>query len=193
LLTEHDALLVVDVQRDFLPGGALGVANGDEVVPLLAACMETFERQQLPIIASRDWHPVDHCSFQAQGGPWPPHCIAGTAGSEIDPALNLPPGVETVDKASSVEKDAYSAFEDTELDPILRKKGVNRVFIGGLATEYCVLNTARDALTRGYDVVVLEDAIRAIDPAAGKDAIEELRSKGASICQSRDLLDGSCR
>jgi nicotinamidase/pyrazinamidase len=190
LLAKHDALLAVDVQRDFEPGGALAVPNGDEVVPVLAGCIEEFNRQNLPVIASRDWHPQDHCSFQAKGGPWPPHCIADTPGAQLDPGLGLPADAKIVDKAQSAEQDPYSAFEGTELHSWLSEKGVQRLFIGGLATEYCVLNTANDALRHGYEVVLLEDTIRAIDPAAGKSAIENLRSSGACISQSGELFDG---
>lgn len=180
----------MDVQRDFEPGGALAVPNGDEVAPVLADCIEEFHRQNLPVIASRDWHPPDHCSFQAKGGPWPPHCVADTPGAELDPALGLPAEAKIVDKAQSVDTDAYSAFEGTGLHAWLSEKGVRRLFIGGLATEYCVLNTANDALRHGYEVVLLEDAIRAIDPAAGEKAIVELRRNGASISQSDELFDG---
>lgn len=187
--SEHDALLAVDVQRDFEPGGALAVPDGDEVVPVLAAWVRQFDRQKLPVFASRDWHPEGHCSFTAQGGPWPPHCIAGTPGAEIDPALGLPADATIISKGETVDKDAYSAFEGTALDDVLSSKAINRLFIGGLATEYCVLNTARDALDKGYDVVLLRDAIRAIDPADGDRAIDELRGKGARISESRDWLD----
>lgn len=190
MLTDHDALLAVDVQRDFEPGGALAVPDGDEVVPVLAACIVEFDRRHLPVIASRDWHPQNHCSFQAQGGPWPPHCVARTPGAELDPALKLPTHAKIIDKAQSAEQDAYSAFEGTELHAWLSANGVRRLFIGGLATEYCVLNTVNDALRHGYDVVLLQDAIRAIDPAADEKAIEDMRSRGACISESRDWLDG---
>lgn len=189
-MAKDDALLAVDVQRDFEPGGALAVPNGDEVAAVLAGCIDEFNRRNLPVVASRDWHPQDHCSFQAQGGPWPPHCVANTPGAELDPALRLPTDAKIVDKAQNADRDAYSAFEGSELHAWLGEKGVQRLFIGGLATEYCVLNTANDALRHGYKVVLLEDAIRAIDPAAGQNAIEDLRSRGAFICQSRDLFDG---
>ncbi len=135
MIKDTDALLVVDVQHDFLPGGALAVPDGDEVVPVLAACIEAFVRLDRPVFASRDWHPPDHCSFQASGGPWPPHCIAGSPGATIDPALHLPASATIVDKATSADKDAYSAFEGTTLDNQLRDLGTKRVIIGGLATE----------------------------------------------------------
>ena len=184
-----DALLIVDVQRDFLPGGALAVPEGDQVVPVLASVSGYFSRQRLPVIASRDWHPPDHCSFQAQGGPWPPHCVAGTPGAELDPGLRLPPDTLIVDKAGTSDKDAYSAFEGTELDHRLKRQGVRRLFIGGLVTEYCVLNTAADAIKNGYEVVLINDAIRAIDRAEGRRAIDTLRASSATVIESGELLD----
>jgi nicotinamidase/pyrazinamidase len=189
MLGDNDALLVVDVQWDFLPGGALAVPAGDEVVPVLAACIETFAQNGCPIFASRDWHPADHCSFQASGGPWPPHCVAGSPGAEIDPALHLPADVTIIDKATTVDDDTYSAFGGTSLDARLKDLGTERLFIGGLATEYCVLNTAQDALRLGYEVVLLTDAIRAIDQADGNQAIESLRGEHAEITTSAAVLD----
>jgi nicotinamidase/pyrazinamidase len=189
MLSERDALLVVDMQRDFLPGGALAVAGGDEIVPVLAACIESFERSHLPIAASRDWHPSDHCSFRESGGPWPPHCVAGTAGAELDPGLHLPADARIVDKARCADQDAYSAFQGTDLDAWLRARGVHRLFIGGLATDYCVQQSARDALRCGYEVVLLEDGIRAIDPVAGKRITEELCDLDATVIRSGEILD----
>jgi len=189
MLAESDALLIVDVQRDFLPGGSLAVPAGDEVVPVLAAMAGRFSGHGLPVIASRDWHTPDHCSFEAQGGPWPPHCVADTPGAELDPGLRLPADTKIVDKGTTAGKDAYSAFEGTELDTWLRDRGVRRVFIGGLATEYCVLNTAADAIHAGYEVVLLEDAIRAIDASDGRRAVESLRAKDATVIESVGMLN----
>ena len=189
MIKDTDVLLVVDVQSDFLPGGALAVPNGDEVVPVLAACIEAFVRNDRPIFASRDWHPPDHCSFQASGGPWPPHCIAESPGAAIDPALALPATATIVDKATSADKDAYSAFEDTMLDAQLRELQTKRLFIGGLATEYCVFNTALDGLRLGHEVVLLTDAIRAIDQADGERALEKLRGQHAGFMKSTALLE----
>ncbi|MBX6421634.1 MAG: nicotinamidase [Nevskia sp.] len=178
-----DALLIVDVQNDFLPGGALAVPHGDQVVPSLNRYIARFRAAQLPVFATRDWHPPDHCSFRAQGGPWPAHCVAGTAGARFAAALELPASAQIVSKAQRPERDAYSGFEGTDLDARLRAAGVRRVFVGGLATEYCVLNTAKDALRHGYAVVLLLDAVRAIDaqPGAGARALEELRRLGARL------------
>ncbi|MCH8073957.1 MAG: isochorismatase family protein [Proteobacteria bacterium] len=190
MLRDNDALLVVDLQRDFLPGGALAVPDGDEVVPVLAACIEAFVRNECPIFASRDWHPPDHCSFQASGGPWPPHCIADSRGATIAAALQLPANTTIIDKGRSLDQEAYSAFEGTALDAHLKDLHTRRLFIGGLATEYCVLNTALDALRLGYEVVVLQDAIRAIDQVSGEQAIEKLQRRHAVFMNSAAVLDG---
>ena len=189
MIKDDDALLVVDVQRDFLPGGTLAVPDGDEIVPVLAACIGAFARHKLPVFASRDWHPPDHCSFREAGGQWPPHCVAGSPGAELDPALRLPVEARIVDKGRFADRDAYSAFEGTELDSWLKELGVQRLFIGGLATDYCVLESALDALRHGYHVTLLTDAIRAIDRANGKRAIDTLRREHATITDSADILD----
>lgn len=181
LVQPHDALLLVDVQRDFLPGGALAVREGDQVVPVLNRYIALARKKQIPVFASRDWHPANHCSFAARGGPWPPHCVAGTAGAQIAPGLHLPEGAVLVDKATTEDADAYSALEGTALARELRARGVKRVLVGGLATDYCVLNTVRDALAEGFEVVLLRDAIRAVEvnPGDGERAEMEMRAKGA--------------
>jgi nicotinamidase/pyrazinamidase len=179
---QGDALLIVDVQNDFLPGGSLAVADGDAVVPVLNGYIAAFLARDLPIYATRDWHPPDHCSFQAQGGPWPPHCVAGTHGAEFAADLRLPPGRHTViSKATRQDQDAYSGFQGTDLADRLRAQGVRRLFIGGLATDYCVLNTVRDALTHGFTVYLLTDASRAVNvqPDDGDRAITDLCQHGA--------------
>lgn len=176
-----DALVVVDVQNDFLPGGALAVSRGDEVVQVLNAAIERFRLSGLPVLATRDWHPANHCSFKAQGGIWPPHCVADTAGAQFAPGLTLPDEATIISKAVSPERDAYSGFAGTDLDARLRAAGVRRVFVGGLATDYCVLSTVRDARSAGFEVVLLLDAIRAVDvhPGDGERAIEEMKALGA--------------
>jgi nicotinamidase/pyrazinamidase len=178
-----DALLVVDVQRDFLPGGALGVPEGDVVVPVINRWIERFRARELPVFASRDWHPADHCSFAAQGGHWPPHCVADTPGADFCTDLSLPPGVEVISKARESDKDAYSAFSGTDLARRLADLGVKRLFVGGLATDYCVRASVLDALRAGFDVVLLVDAVRAVNanPGDGAEALEEMRAAGARI------------
>jgi nicotinamidase/pyrazinamidase len=185
-----DALLVVDVQNDFLPGGSLAVPRGDEVVPVLNRCLSLFTEKELPIYASRDWHPVNHCSFKARGGPWPPHCVADTYGAEFAGNLDLPADAVIISKADTPEKDAYSAFEGTDLGLCLKAVDVKRLFVGGLATDYCVLQSVKDARALGYDVVLLTDAVRAVEasPGDGKKALAEMGQAGAEFAVSADLM-----
>src|SRR5512135_3141306 len=185
-----DALLVVDVQNDFLPGGSLAVPHGNEVVPVLNRCLALFSANKLPIYASRDWHPANHCSFRAQGGPWPPHCMANTDGAMFAASLRLPRDAVVISKADTPEKDAYSAFGGTDLGLCLKAVGVRRLFVGGLATDYCVLNTVKDALTLGYAVVLLADAVRAVElkPGDGERAMMEMRGLGAQVALATDLM-----
>ena len=180
-LKAGDALLVVDVQNDFLPSGALGIAGGDAILMPLNRCLAEFHRLGLPVFATRDWHPPDHCSFHARGGPWPPHCIAGTAGAQFAPGLQLPQDARIISKATGREADAYSGFQGTDLLAQLRQKGCARVFLGGLATDYCVRATALDALGAGLAVIVLTDAVRAVDAKLGdgERALAELTACGA--------------
>lgn len=189
MLKDGGALIIVDVQRDFLPGGALAVPEGDAVVPLLARCADACARSGVPVVASRDWHPADHCSFRDFGGQWPVHCVAGTPGAELDSGLDLPDDTRIVDKASTPDRDAYSAFEGTDLDEWLKAREVRQIYVGGLATDYCVLRTALDGLRLGYRVVLLADAIRAIDPADGQKAIETLVEQGAVVADTSQILD----
>lgn len=176
-----DTLLVADIQNDFLPGGALGVARGDEVVPILNRYVTDFHARGLPVFATRDWHPPNHCSFREQGGIWPVHCVRGSTGAEFHPDFHLPPSAIIISKATDPGKEAYSAFEGTALDERLREIGVRRLFIGGLATDYCVLNTVRDAIKKGYAVVFLKDGIRAVNlnPDDGRKAEDEMIRLGA--------------
>lgn len=188
-LRNGDALIIVDVQRDFLPGGSLGVPRGDEVVPALNRYIAAFIRHDLPVIATRDWHPAGHCSFQARGGPWPPHCVAGSEGARFASTLELPRGAMLISKATTADLDAYSGFQGTELDAHLRRAGASRLFVGGLATDYCVLNTVRDARRLGYEVMLLADAIRAVDVSVGdgERAMAEMRGLGALPIEFSDL------
>lgn len=178
-----DALIVADVQNDFLPGGALAVPRADEVIAPLNACLQSFAGQHLPVFVTRDWHPQQHCSFREQGGPWPRHCVAGTRGAEFAAGLRLPPGAQVISKATRPEAEAYSAFQGTDLAERLRHAGVRRVVIGGLTTDYCVRATALDALAAGFAVVVLADAVRAVDvqPGDGERSLAELRARGVEL------------
>ncbi len=185
-----DALLIIDVQRDFLSGGSLAVANGEQVIVPLKRCIGIFKRLGLPVFATRDWHPPDHCSFREQGGTWPMHCVAGTAGARFAPELELDASVELVSKGTLAHAEAYSGFGGTDLQRRLRERHVRRVFVGGLATDYCVLQTVLDARRCGLDVVVLEDAIAAVNVRAddSQRAIDLMRQQGAAFARSSELL-----
>lgn len=177
-----DGLLIVDVQNDFLPGGCLAVPGGDAIIPVLNRYIAAFRDKKLPISATRCWHPPNHCSFYDRGGQWPAHCIAGTHGAAFPSALRIPGEAFIVSKAMTPDQEAYSAFEGTELCARLYDFGVRRLFVGGVATEYCVLATVRDALKLGFDVVLLEDAVRPVDlsPGDGDHALAEMKRLGAS-------------
>lgn len=187
------ALIVVDVQKDFCPGGALPVAEGDKVVPVLNEYIKRFSRSGAAVYATRDWHPNNHISFKARGGPWPPHCVQRTEGAKFHPNLKLPEGTRIVSKGSDPDSEAYSGFEGTSLEKLLKDRGVNRVFIGGLATDYCVKNTVLDALKAGFDVVLLEDASRGVNIKSrdSEEAIEEMTKKGAMRARTSDFVDNS--
>ncbi len=184
-----DALIVVDVQNDFLPGGSLAVPEGDAVVPVLNRYLAEFAARELPVYATRDWHPANHCSFKARGGPWPPHCVAESPGAQFAALLRFPSGTLVISKATQPDKDAYSGFEGTDLDANLRARKIKRLFIGGLATDYCVLNTVRDALSLGHEVYLLADAIRAVNvkPDDGRKAEAEMQRLGAKPITLADL------
>jgi nicotinamidase/pyrazinamidase len=180
------ALIVVDVQNDFCPGGSLAVAEGDAVVPVLNEYMARAADAGVPIFASRDWHPEHTRHFVAEGGPWPPHCVQGTHGAEFHPDLRLPLGAVVVSKGMSGEDQGYSALEAVQPDgrpllDVLRALGVQHVYVGGLATDYCVRMTVLDALKAGFATSVLIDAVRAVDvqPGDGERALNEMLAAGA--------------
>lgn len=184
-LQAGDALLIIDVQRDFLPGGSLAVPDGDAVVAPLNAWISRFSAEGLPIFATFDWHPADHCSFRDQGGAWPAHCVAGTPGAGFADNLALPAGVLRMAKATARHADAYSGFSGTELHLQLQWAMVRRLFVGGLATDYCVLQSVLDARHLGYEVVLLRDAMRAVDlhPGDGERAIATMVAAGAVMAE----------
>lgn len=177
---EGDALLLVDVQNDFLPGGALAVPEGDAVIPVLNRWIDEAEQAGLPIVATRDWHPSDHVSFEVQGGPWPPHCVAGTEGAAFHPDLALPEDAVVVSKATTPDDEAYSGFDGTDLAAMLRALDVRRVWIGGLATDYCVRATALDAAEAGFEVTLIPDGHRGITPDTSEEAVREMAAAGVT-------------
>jgi len=180
--TGKRALIVVDVQNDFCPGGALAVERGDEVVGPLNRLIEEFLEQGEPVYKSRDWHPSQTKHFSAYGGTWPVHCVQGTRGAEFHEDLLDDPRVRVVSKGLG-DEDNYSAFDGTMLAEELRREGVREVWVGGLATDYCVKNTVLDALRAGFGVRALTDAMRAVNLQPGDDrrALEEMRAAGAEV------------
>ena len=190
-LDQRDALIIVDVQNDFCPGGALAVPTGEEVARTMTQVAKRFRAHGTRVYATQDWHPAGHSSFNEQAGPWPPHCVQGTRGAELHPALDLPEGTAIVKKGSHSDKDAYSGFIDSDLEQRLRDAGIRRVFVGGLATDYCVLNTVLDAVDKGFETYVLADAIGAVDvgPGDGDRAIQQMRDAGALLTTSRAIAE----
>jgi nicotinamidase-related amidase len=190
-LTEQDALLVTDIQLDFLPGGALPIERGDTIIPVINTYIKRFENAGALIVASRDWHPSNHISFKLQGGLWPPHCVQGTKGAEFSPALKLPKNVIVISKATDPNHEAYSAFDGTNLDNELQKLDIHRLFVCGLATDYCVVNTVLDACELGFETVVLMDAILGIDANPGDvdRAIKAMVKSGAEQALDADFLE----
>jgi nicotinamidase/pyrazinamidase len=181
-----DALIVVDVQRDFCPGGALAVPRGDEVVPVVNRLLALTDWLA---VATRDWHPGDHCSFAAQGGIWPPHCVAGTKGASFHPDLDVGRIRTVVSKATTRDAEAYSGFQGTDLAATLSARGIRRVFVCGLATDYCVKATALDARRAGFEVVVVADGIRGVEVRPGdcRSAIDELKASGVLLAASSEV------
>ena len=188
-------LLVVDVQNDFCPGGALPVPYGDAVVPVLNKYLELFQQLRLPVYLSRDWHPPESRHFRQFGGRWPVHCVQSTHGAAFHPALRVPATASVVSKGTLPDEEGYSAFEGHDalgasLKESLAVHHVGTLYVGGLATEYCVRASVLDALASGIDVVLLSDAIRALDepPGEGARAVEEMRHAGAGVATLPEVV-----
>jgi nicotinamidase/pyrazinamidase len=182
-----DALIVVDVQNDFCPGGSLAVSRGDEVVAPINRLIERFSKAGSPIFATRDWHPERTRHFKDQGGIWPAHCVQGTLGAGFHADLKFSDSVVTLSKGMAADEDSYSGFQavdasGTRLSELLRRNGVERIFVVGLATDYCVKQTVLDGLKEGFQVILLKDSIRAVDlsPGDGDRAIDEMIRAGAT-------------
>ena len=190
-LSSLDALLITDIQKDFLPGGALPIERGDEIIPVLNAYAKHFADAKAHIFASRDWHPPNHISFKAQGGLWPPHCVQNTDGAKFSLDLKLPPVAAVISKATNPEHESYSVFDGTSFAHELKMCEVKRLFIGGLATDYCVVNTVLDARKLGYETVVLMDATMGINAEPGDvdRAIEAMLNAGAQQAVNDDFPD----
>lgn len=187
-MLSKDALILVDVQNDFCPGGALPVKDGDQVVPVLNRYIDQFRRARLPILATRDWHPEKTTHFKSGGGPWPPHCIQGSKGAQFHPDLKLPADVLIVSAGMGADEDGYSGFlgidnRGVKLVDLLRERGIERIFVGGLATDYCVKHTVLDGLKEGFKVVLLTDSTRGVNlkPGDSDRAIAEMLQAGAEL------------
>ena len=181
----------MDVQKDFLHGGSLPVPSGDEVIPILNDYISLFKTAKAKVFATRDWHPANHVSFKEFGGLWPPHCVQETEGAEFHPDLKLPENVTVISKAMDPKRESYSGFDGTPLAEELRKGEVSRIFVGGLATDYCVKNTVLDGIAAGFDVVLLSDAIRGINLKAddSENAVSAMRTEGAKIATLEDFAE----
>jgi len=188
------ALLIVDVQNDFCEGGSLAVPRGAEVAGPLAELARAFAGADGAVFASRDWHPAMTRHFAEWGGKWPPHCVQGTRGAELHADLTLPPGAVLVSKGRDPEQDSYSAFQGVDergraLAELLAARGVRELFVGGLATDYCVRASALDALAHGLRVTLLADAVRAVDvqPGDGARALDEMRAAGVRVSTTGEV------
>src|SRR5438552_621637 len=191
---QRAALLVVDIQNDFCPGGALGVPEGDAIIPRVNRTIGMFVRRGLPVIFTRDWHPWETKHFKGFGGAWPVNCVQGTKGARFHLDLEIPKGAMVLSKGMDPEVDSYSAFQaftvqGRDLESALHELGVDELFICGLATDYCVRATALDGVRRGLTIRVLRDAIRGVDVKRGdsENAIKEMRAHGAHFSETRGL------
>ncbi|MDP3067920.1 MAG: isochorismatase family protein [Methylocystis sp.] len=187
-LTPGDALIVLDVQRDFCAGGALEVSGADKIVSVVNELITEAVAAGVPIVASRDWHPPGHASFRDCGGPWPAHCVQDSAGAQFHPDLRLPVRAIIVSKGELLERDQLSALNGTGLAERLRQLRVRRLLIVGLALDVCVLETALDAVAEGFDTHVRLSGTRAIAPEGARDAVEKMRKAGVFVEESQDEI-----
>lgn len=194
------ALLIVDVQNDFCSGGTLAVPEGDKIVPVLNKYISYFSKNKLPVFASRDWHPKKTAHFKKFGGVWPAHCVEHTKGAEFHPKLKLPKEVIVLSKGMSLDKDSYSAFQAQDQNRmsfinLLKIFGIEEIFVGGLATDYCVNSSVTDALMNGFKVKLLLDAIKGVNlkPRDSEEAIEEMVKLGAKRTDLGKFLKPVCK
>lgn len=183
------ALIVVDIQRDFCPGGSLPVTNGDKIIPAVNRLVDRFEKAGLPIFFTRDWHPSNHISFRANGGPWPPHCVQGTPGANFHPLLAIPKDAQVIDKGTMQAEDAYSGFQGTQLAQKLRGLRVNEIYVVGLATDYCIKNTVLDGEAKGFETYVVADCVKGVNVKRtdSATALRTMFSRGARRTTSERL------
>jgi nicotinamidase/pyrazinamidase len=193
-MDKRAALLIVDLQNDFCPSGALAVPDGERVVVPLNRAAQLFAAEGLPVLVSRDWHPPQTCHFREFGGLWPPHCVQGSPGAEFHPGLHLPPGTLVISKGCDPDSDSYSAFDGKAddgrtLQEVLEGLGIGQLFVGGLASDYCVRSTVLDARKAGFEVTVLSDGIAGVEVVPGDTykALEEMQQSGARFCRVDEL------
>ena len=180
-LKSGDALLIVDVQKDFCPGGALPVEAGDTIVPVINHWIDVAVSKGVPVYATRDWHPMEHLSFKEGGGLWPTHCIQDSDGAKFHQDLGLPSSTIIVTKGVRFDQDQNSAFDQTGLAVQFRKDGIRRVWVAGLAEDVCVLATVLDGRREGFDVVLLAHATRPITSEGSEKARQQMQDAGARI------------
>jgi nicotinamidase/pyrazinamidase len=183
------ALIVVDIQRDFCPGGALPVTDGDKIIPVVNELVRAFEKAGLPVFFTRDWHPRNHISFRERGGPWPPHCVQNTPGASFHPSLAVPADARVIDKGTLQGEDAYSGFQGTDLAHELHDLHVKEIYVAGLATDYCVKNTVLDGAAKGFDTCVIADCVKGVNlkRTDSADALRTMLSRGAKQTTSGRL------
>ncbi len=189
-VTTHSAIIAVDIQNDFCPGGALPVPHGDDIIPVMNLYIRQFSEMGLHVYFTKDWHPLNHVSFKTAGGIWPEHCVQHTHGAELHEGLIIPEKSIIIEKGTVPGKDAYSGFQETPLKDHLRKENIVSLFIGGLATDYCVRSTVLDALHEGFQVYILQDASRGVDVNDGDSerAVEEMLGAGAVGVVYSDMI-----
>ncbi|MFN3995157.1 MAG: bifunctional nicotinamidase/pyrazinamidase [bacterium] len=187
---DDSALIVVDMQNDFLPGGSLEVPNSDTIIPIINEYIKFFEKKGKVVVFTRDWHPENHVSFKENGGIWPKHCVQNTKGAEFHPDMYIPKESIIISKAYEPNIEAYSGFENTNLHQELQNRNIKNVYVCGVATDYCVLNTVLSAVELGYKVYLLIDAIKGVDlkPNDSEEAIKTMISKGVEILVLDELL-----
>lgn len=190
----NKALLVVDIQNDFCPSGALGVQEGDQIIPIVNEYVELFLRNQLPVFVSRDWHPRDTSHFKASGGPWPPHCVQNTWGAKFHPDFQVPDQAIVLSKGTNPQLDGYSVFEahdstDKSFNELLEEMGIRELYIAGIATDYCVRMTSLNAVDYGLTVNVLTDAIKGVDKEDSQRAIAEIVTKKGKLKTYSQVLN----
>jgi len=192
-MTSKSALLVVDMQNDFCPGGALGVREGDQIIPLVNKYIDLFFKKQMPIFISRDWHPPETNHFKDRGGPWPVHCVQGTYGAEFHPDFQVPRQAIILSKGTDPQNHGYSVFDakdftSTSFSDLLKRKNINTLYICGIATDYCVRETSLDALKDNIDVYILTDAIKGVDEGDSQRALDEIVQQKGKLITQRDLM-----